>query len=137
MELRLSSKALTKYSLLIGAQLVVNVLLALWLYDEYLHNPYMQMYLSNVFSTIWLEVAIAALGVIVAGFFVLYIRRHIGLNVDGPSHRMDARVGTSENLTTIDACPFCDVPLKTISEGRLQCRNCRRYFKSSLPRITA
>ena len=125
--------SISRYTLLVGAQLVVNVTLALWLYNEYLHNPFMQAYMSSVWSLIWPEVTVAA-GILVGvvGSLAAYSRGHLRRLIKVPP-RSIAQGAT--NLATIDVCPFCDVPLKTISEGRLQCRNCRRYFKSNLPKV--
>jgi hypothetical protein len=124
----------SRYGALIIAQLVVNVSLAVWLYNEYVHNPFMQDYLSNTWSAIWPVVTIVGLVAIGAGGFGAYRWRQDSV-VTGKSSGVGMEVGA--NLTTLDICPFCDVPLKTISEGRLQCRNCRRYFKSSLPKVPA
>ncbi len=130
---RLSSVSISRYTLLVGAQLVVNVTLALWLYNEYLHNPFMQTYMSSVWPVIWPEVTVAA-GILVGvvGSLAAYNKGHLRrlIKVTPRSIAQGAA-----NLATIDVCPFCDMPLKTISEGRLQCRNCRRYFKSNLPKV--
>ncbi len=124
----------SKYGVLIVGQLVVNVSLALWLYNEYVHNPFMQDYLSNTWSAIWPLVTIVGVAAIGAGAFGAYRMRR-ELVATGKSNNIGIEVGA--NLTTLDICPFCDLPLKSISEGRLQCRNCRRYFKSSLPKVPA
>ena len=124
----------SKYAVLIVVQLVVNVSLALWLYNEYVHNPFMQDYVSNTWSAVWPAVIIVAVIAGGAGAFGAYRWRHHSV-LAGKSSKVGMEVGA--NLATLDVCPFCDVPLKTISEGRLQCRNCRRYFKSSLPKVSA
>jgi hypothetical protein len=136
MEMRVPSISLSKQNLLAATQLVVNVLLAIWLYDEYLHNPFMQMYISSLWSGIW-PVVTVVLGIFVGsvGSYLTYRRGHLSSLVGAPREVAPQVAGNSENLAIIDACPFCDVALKTISEGRLQCRNCRRYFKSSLPKL--
>jgi len=132
--IRLSSVSISRYTLLVGAQLVVNVTLALWLYNEYLHNPFMQVYMSSLWSMIWPEVTVAA-GILVGvvGSLTAYNRGHLRRLIKVPSQSI---AQGAANLATIDVCPFCDLPLKTISEGRLQCRNCRRYFKSNLPKVS-
>ncbi len=134
MGIRLSSMSISRYTLLVGAQLVVNVTLALWLYNEYLHNPFMQAYMSSVWSVIWPEVTVAA-GILVgvAGSLAAYNRGHLRRLIKVPPQGM---AQGASNLAAIDVCPFCNLPLKTISEGRLQCRNCRRYFKSNLPKVS-
>jgi hypothetical protein len=137
--IKLPSISLSKYTVLFAAQFIVNVSLALWLYNEYLHNPFMQSYISSAWSAIWPEVTIA-IGIVVGAVATLiaYDRGHLyRFLVDTDPGAPTQGVGTAENLATIDVCPFCDVPLKTISEGRLQCRNCRRYFKSNLPKVSA
>jgi len=132
MGIRLPSIPFTKNTLLVAAQLVVNVGLAAWLYDEYLHNPYMQAYLSNAWSAVWPIIAVVVgIAVGASGVFVVYTRRS-GATVSETVSSSAA--GSLDNLEMINDCPFCNLPLKTISEGRLQCRNCRRYFKSSMPK---
>jgi hypothetical protein len=122
----------SRYGVLVVAQLVINVSLALWLYNEYVHNPFMQDYVSTTWSAVWPIVAISVgFG---AGAFGAYRWRQNSLET-GTSNRVGIEVGA--NLTTLDICPFCNVPLKALSEERLQCRNCRRYFKSSLPKVPA
>ena len=138
MGIRLSSISLTKSTVLFACQLVVNVSLVLWLYDEYLHNPFMQIYVSNVWSAIWPEVVLAV-GVVAGSgaVFAAYRRGALPMSVKEPSPlRAIQQDGTTASLSTLDVCPFCETPLKTISEGRLQCRSCRRYFKSSLPKVS-
>lgn len=136
MVMRFPSIQLSKRNLLVGTQLVVNVSLALWLYDEYLHNQFMQSYMSSLWSGIWPGVTVV-LGIVVGavGSFLAYERRRLSSLPGAPRTLANPVFGTSENLAAIDACPFCNVALKTISEGRLQCRSCRRYFKSSLPKV--
>jgi len=135
MGIKLPSILLSKYTLLVAAQLVVNVTLAAWLYDEYLHNPFMQAYLSNAWSSVWPVIAVViGIGVGATGVFVVYKRGRLA-GILGESRPVSISLtGALDNLETINECPFCNLPLKTISEGRLQCRNCRRYFKSSMPK---
>jgi hypothetical protein len=135
MEVKLPPMALSKYTLLVAAQLVVNVLLAAWLYDEYLHNPFMQAYLASAWSSLWPIIAvIAGIATGAAGVFVVFGRGRLASQFSETSSLSNSPTGSLDNLEPIDNCPFCNLPLKTISEGRLQCRNCRRYFKSSLPK---
>jgi hypothetical protein len=135
MEVKFPPIALSKYMLLVAAQLVVNVLLAAWLYDEYLHNPFMQLYLASAWSSLWpIIVVIGGIAVGAAGIFVVNKRGHLASMVGETSSLSNSPTGSLDNLEPIDNCPFCNLPLKTISEGRLQCRNCRRYFKSSMPK---
>jgi hypothetical protein len=120
-------------------QLVVNVSLAILLYNEYLHNPFMQAYLSSAWSSIWLGFVIV-FGVAVGAVVIVAAYSHgrlSGFAKNPDQTPMTQPVSTIANLGIIDACPFCETSLKTISQGRLQCRNCRRYFKSSMPKIPA
>jgi len=132
--IRLSSVSISRYTLLVGAQLVVNVTLALSLYNEYLHNPFMRAYMASLWSMIWPGVTVAA-GILVGvvGSLVAYNRGHLRRLIRVPPQGM---AQGAANLAAIKVIPFCDLPLKTISEGRLQCRNCRRYFKSNLPKVS-
>lgn len=138
MATRFASITLSKYGVLIAVQLVVNVSLALWLYNEYLHNPFMQDYLSKAWSAIWLDVTVGTFAIVVVALYLAY-RRELPpfTSREKRSGKMSLAVAASASLETIDACPYCDLPLKTVSVGRLQCRNCRRYFKSSLPKVEA
>jgi hypothetical protein len=136
---RLPSVFGSRYGPLLVVQSAANLLLAVWLYLEYTHNPFMQAYVSNVWATIWPETTIGisvAFGAVIV--FAFHRRRH--------AESLTARLGSkqtlddleaSTSLARLDVCPFCETPLKPISEGRLQCRKCRRYFKSSLPKIAA
>jgi hypothetical protein len=136
---RLPSLLGSKYGPLLVIQSAANLLLALWLYLEYTHNPFMQVYVSSVWAATWPEITIG-MSLAIAAVIVLafYRRRH--------PETLTARLGSkpiledlegSSNLARLDVCPFCETPLKPISEGRLQCRKCRRYFKSSLPKMAA
>ena len=129
----------SRYGPLLVIQSVANLLLAVWLYLEYTHNPFMQAYVSNVWASIWPEITAGISVVIVAVvIFALYRTRQPNSLVGrlNSKPRLDDLEGSS-NLARLDVCPFCETSLKPISEGRLQCRKCRRYFKSSLPKIAA
>ena len=135
MGIKLVPIPVSKYTLLVAAQLVVNILLGTWLYDEYLHNPFMQAYLASAWSTIWPVIAvIVGIAVGSAAVFIVYRRGRLGSRISGTGSVSNLPTESLDNLEPIDNCPFCNVALKTISEGRLQCRNCRRYFKSSMPK---
>ena len=136
MGVKLVQIAVSKYTLLVAAQLVVNVFLGTWLYDEYLHNPFMQEYLAGAWSTIWpIFAVIVGITAGAAGVFVFSKRGRLTRQASETGSTSKSPTGSLDNLEPIDKCPFCNLPLKTISEGRLQCRNCRRYFKSSLPKM--
>lgn len=135
--IKLSPIPLSKNTLLVAAQLVVNVLLATWLYNEYVHNPFMQTYIATAWSTIWPIIAVVTgIAVGAAGVFVVFRRGHLASQISETRSTSGSPTGSLDNLEPIDNCPFCNLPLKTISEGRLQCRNCRRYFKSGLPKAS-
>ena len=112
--------------------MALNILLATWLYNEYVHNRFMQDYLASTFSTMSfaLPVGLLAVAAIAGGSFTAYSRRHhISTGLATPGLKTEMFVGSEEKLAILDTCPFCSVPLKNISENRFQCRKCRRYFK--------
>jgi hypothetical protein len=127
----------SKYGPLLVIQSAANLLLAFWLYLEYTHNPFMQAYVSNVWASIWPEIA-AGISTITAGIvvFAFYRTRQANSLAGSVRSKLEDLEGAS-NLAKLDVCPFCEISLKPISEGRLQCRKCRRYFKSSLPKMAA
>src|SRR2546429_7271330 len=63
---RLPSLLGSRYGPLLVIQAAANLLLAVWLYLEYTHNPFMQTYVSNVLATDWPEIAIGVSVAIVA-----------------------------------------------------------------------
>jgi len=136
---RLPSLLGSRYGPLLVIQSAANLLLALWLYLEYTHNPFMQSYVSSVWATIWPEIAISISAAIIATVMLAFYGKRHGESLTGrlSSKPMLEDIEGSSSLARLDMCPFCETPLKPISEGRLQCRKCRRYFKSSLPRMTA
>jgi hypothetical protein len=136
---RLPSILGSRYGPLLLAQSAANLLLAVWLYLEYTHNPFMQAYVSNVWATIWPQITISISIAIVAGVVLAVYRKRTHESLTGRlgSKTMLEDLEGSSTLARLDVCPFCETPLKPISEGRLQCRKCRRYFKSSLPKMAA
>ena len=129
----------SRYGPLLLVQSIANVLLAVWLYLEYTHNPFMQAYVSNVWAAIWPEIiASASVIILTVAIFAFYrMRRSNSLSGSLGSKPMLENIEGASNLAKLDVCPFCDISLRPISEGRLQCRKCRRYFKSSLPKMAA
>ena len=129
----------SRYGPLLVTQSVANLLLAIWLYLEYTHNPFMQAYVSNVWASTWPEItagiSVAIVGVGVFAFYSTRQSNSLAGSV-GSKSTLEELEGAG-NLARLDVCPFCEIPLKPISEGRLQCRKCRRYFKSSLPKMAA
>jgi len=122
----------SRKALVIGVQSALNVFLAIWLYNEYVHNPFMQDYLASTFSSMSfaLPVGLLASAAIAGGSLTAYSRRHQSITGHiGPGLKTEVFAGSAEKLATLDTCPFCSLPLKNISESRFQCRKCRRYFK--------
>ena len=97
----------------------------------------MQAYVSNVWASTWPEI-VAGLSTIIVGIvvFAFYRTRQANSLAGSVRSKLEDLEGAS-NLAKLDVCPFCEISLKPISEGRLQCRKCRRYFKSSLPKMAA
>jgi hypothetical protein len=129
----------SRYGPLLVIQSVANLLLAVWLYLEYTHNPFMQAYVSNVWASIWPETTVGiSIGIVAIAILAIYRRRQPDSLAGslGSKSTLEDLEGIG-NLARLDVCPFCETPLKPISEGRLQCRKCRRYFKSSLPKMAA
>ncbi len=123
---------MSRKALVIGVQSALNVFLAIWLYNEYVHNRFMQDYLASTFSSMSfaLPVGLLAFAAIAGGSLTAYSRRHqITRGQISPGLKTEAFAGSAEKLATLDTCPFCSLPLKNISENRFQCRKCRRYFK--------
>ena len=128
----MSAFQLSRNRLAIYAQSVVNVLLALWLYDEYIHNVFMQQYLSNLWGTIGTIVSVGTLvAVILVVALVLYSKK---IGISRPNSNVEPvkgvqATGEQSTLKTMDSCPFCDSQLRSLSNERFQCRKCKRYFK--------
>ena len=123
---------MSRKTFVIGAQSALNIFLGIWLYNEYVHNRFMQDYLASESSTVSfvLPVGLIASAAIAGGSFTAYSRRHhITTGHLSPGLKSEAFAGSAEKLAVLDACPFCSVPLRNISENRFQCRKCRRYFK--------
>ena len=129
----------SRYGPLLLIQSTVNLLLAVSLYLEYTHNPFMQAYVSNVWASIWPEITAGlSVAIVGVGIFVFYRKRQSNPLAGGlGSKPMLEELEGASSLARLDVCPFCETPLRPISEGRLQCRKCRRYFKSSLPKVAA
>ena len=123
---------MSRKTLTIAVQSILNVFLVAWLFNEYVHNRFMQDYLANIFSSVSIAVPIGLLAsaAIAGGSFTAYSRRH-QMGIGNGSHPLKAKMlaGSEGSLAVLDTCPFCSVPLKSISENRFQCRKCRRYFK--------
>ena len=136
---RLSAVLGSKYGPLLLVQSIANLLLAVWLYLEYTHNPFMQAYVSNVWAATWPEITASASVIVLAVAILAFYRVRRSNSISGSlgSKQMLENLEGASNLARLDVCPFCETSLRPISEGRLQCRKCRRYFKSSLPKMAA
>src|SRR2546422_10125366 len=116
---RLPSLLGSRYGPLLVIQSAANLLLAVWLYLEYTHNPFMQAYVSDAWASVWPEITIGISAVIVAVVILaFYGRRH--------SQSLPARLGSKSkfedpqlpsNFVRLGKCPFCEAPLPTISGG--------------------
>ncbi len=71
---RLPSLLGSRYGPLLVIQSAANLLLAVWLYLEYTHNPFMQAYVSNVWASVWPEITIGISAATVAAIILAYLR---------------------------------------------------------------
>lgn len=107
----------------------MNVLLASWLYTEYLNNRFLRQYLDSFWASNGLVVSAGLAGVAIAGgTFVFFSKRSWPGFLAAPSAAM-SEADTVPRVTPLDVCPHCDVELKSVSENRFQCRQCKRFFK--------
>ncbi len=113
---------------ILSGQLVVNVFLASWLISEYAHNPFMQQYLSKFWAANFMISATLVIGGVIAGGSYLVFARRRGV-LDASQSVSVTGSESSTGLTALEVCPVCNSPLKSLSQNRFQCRNCRRYFK--------
>ena len=119
----------------IGAQSVVNVLLAVSLLNEYFHNRFMQDYLANTFPgyTFLLPVGLVAAVAVAGGSYTIYSRRsQTSMPEDASEVPKEETLVSKKKLPVTGTCPFCNVSLKIISENRFQCRQCHRYFRKKV-----
>jgi hypothetical protein len=127
----MSAFQLSRNKLALFAQTAVNFLLAVWLYDEYLHNVFMQQYLSNLWMSIGTLVTVGVLSaaILVAG--LIFYTRRIGFSLSNSAVEAvkGVQVTSEQALKTMDTCPFCNSQLRSLSNERFQCRKCKRYFK--------
>jgi hypothetical protein len=114
---------------LTSGQLFVNLFLAFWLISEYFHNPFMQQYVSNFWTSYatLISVGVVLAAAVVLGSYLTLSRRFAV--VDGSDDLSTKDTVSLTNLTALDVCPVCDNPLKELSQSRFQCRSCHRYFK--------
>jgi len=125
----LSVFQLSRNRLAIYAQSIANILLIAWLYNEYVHNVFMQQYLSNMWAAsgnmIAIIVLIATAGIAGLVFYARQLR--VSPSIDSEKSRQEN--SQTSMLTPIDACPVCNSSLRSLSASRVQCRKCKRYFK--------
>ena len=116
----------------IGAQSVVNVLLAVSLLNEYFHNRFMQDYLANMFPgyTFILPIGLVAAAAVAGGSYTVYSRRgQTSMPEETSEMPKEESLVSKKKLPVTGTCPFCNVSLKIVSENRFQCRKCHRYFR--------
>ncbi len=110
------------------AQSVLNVILASWLYNEYVHNRFMQEYMAGFWSAnlVALSLGSVTAGIVVGGSFFAFSRGRLKEAALKTSQQV--QLGLS-GLAPLDICPFCNISLVNLSVDRYHCRKCRRYFK--------
>src|SRR2546429_5268202 len=117
---RLPSLLSSRYGPLLVIQSAANLLLAVWLYLEYTHNPFMQAYVSNAWASVWPEITIGISAVIVAAVILaFYGRRHSQSLPTQPGSKFKfENLEETSNLARLDICPFFERTLPPISGGR-------------------
>lgn len=115
---------------LIAVQAVLNFFLAFWVYMEYVHNRFLREYVALFWTANFQTVVVVlASGTVGVGSF-LYLARRREFLVEGRAETtLEGEAGLQSGLVPLDICPVCNMPLKTLSEDRFQCRRCGRYFK--------
>src|SRR5207245_5919412 len=91
---------MSRKTLTIAVQSILNISLAAWLYNEYTHNRFMQDYLANTFSSVSIAVPIGLLvsAAIAGGSFTAYSRRH-QVGIGNGSHHLKAEVLAGSDST--------------------------------------
>ena len=114
---------------LTSGQLLVNLFLASWLVSEYLHNPFMQQYLSKLWTTnsTLISIGIGLIVTVILGSYLTFFSKMttLGTTRNDPL----SPTASSTSLKPLDVCPVCSGALRELSSTRFQCRSCRRYFK--------
>src|SRR2546428_13472403 len=106
---------ISRKTLTIGIQSILNIFLAAWLYNEYVHNRFMQDYVASTFSSVSIAVPIGLLSsaAIVGGSFTAYSsRRQASMGYTSHPLKAEELTGTEGDLSLLGACPCCSVPLK-------------------------
>ena len=116
---------LSKNRLAIFGQAVANALLLAGLYNEYTHNVFMQQYIANLWVTSGTMIITTV--VLVSGGLVT-LAYYFSKSPSNPV-QIDPTIDTKLKLEPIDSCPVCNSPLRPLATNRVQCRNCKRYFK--------
>ncbi len=112
-----------------AVQLAVNVLLASWLYMEYLNNRFMRQYLDTFWASNGLVVSASLAGLAIVGGTFLFFSRRSGFGFMASPSAAVSELDNVSGVTPLDTCPHCNVELKSVSENRFQCRQCKRFFK--------
>src|SRR2546430_5216528 len=102
---------------LLVIQSAANLLLAVWLYLEYTHNPFMQAYMSNAWASVWPEITIGVSAATVAAIILALSRRRHSESLPPrlrSKSNLEYRVETN-NLSKLDICPIFATPLRAIS----------------------
>lgn len=108
----------------------MNVFLAFWVYMEYVHNRFLREYLALFWTANFQTVVVVlASGTVGVGSFLYLARRREFLVEARAETTLEGEAGLQSGLVPLDVCPVCNVPLKTLSADRFQCRRCGRYFK--------
>lgn len=120
---------LSRVLAILVAQAALNVLLSSWLYNEYVHNKFMQEYMAGFWTAniVPVSLGLVAAGIIAGGSFLAFSRRDA--KDQGLKSFQEEQVGLPVGLAALDVCPFCNIGLVTLSDNRFQCRKCHRYFK--------
>jgi len=115
---------------LVAVQAVVNAFLAFWVYMEYVHNRFLREYLATFWTAnLQTVVAVVASGIVGVGSLLYLTQRRDALLEEHDEAAGEGEEGLQSGLVPLDVCPVCNMPLKTLSEDRFQCRRCGRYFK--------
>ena len=108
----------------------MNAFLAFWVYMEYVHNRFLREYLAMFWTANLQTVAVvAASGIVGVGSLLYLAQRRDALLEEHDEAVGEGEEGLQSGLVPLDVCPVCNMPLKTLSEDRFQCRRCGRYFK--------
>src|ERR1700756_4326127 len=89
---------------LTSGQLLVNLFLASWLVSEYLHNPFMQQYISKLWTTNSTLISIG-IGLMVAVILGSYLAFFSKMTTLGATKNEPNDPTSSTSLKPLDVCP--------------------------------